>query len=862
MKYGQVIYDSTAAVEKRADAFMEALTGQGYRAFLETKIPRAEQAGFDVQDLHPSLFPHQKDAVRWALRGGRRALFEAFGLGKTRQQLEILRQIIRHEDSAAVLCMVICPLGVMQEFRREAKALGLTTQYVRTDAEIDESTADVLLTNYERVRDGQISPYTISNLTAVTLDEASVLRGYGTKTYQEFLPLFSDVKYRFVATATPSPNRYKELIHYAGFLGIMDTGQALTRWFQRDSTQAGNLTLYAHKEQEFWLWVSTWALFVTKPSDLGHSDEGYDLPPMEIIWHELDTAKMDAGADSWGQHKMFADAAAGLQQAAKVKRDTLAIRVAKAKELIESEPEEHWLIWHHLENERHAIKTALPEAVTIYGSQDLEEREQQIVDFSDGKIRILAPKPKIAGSGCNFQHHCARAVFLGLDYKFNDLIQAIHRIYRFQQARPVQIHIIYTDSEQAIRRELEAKWARHDRLLQKMTAIIAQYGLAKSAIEKDLGRSIGADRKELRGELFTAVCADCVEETTRMESNSADLIHTSIPFGTQYEYCESYNDFGHNDDNEQFFRQMDFLIPELLRVLKPGRVAAIHVKDRIRFGNVTGLGAPSVDRFSDKTADRFENHGFIFFGRITVTTDVVRENNQTYRLGWSEMCKDGTKMGVGMPEYVLLLRKPQTDLSKGYADEPVLHEKEAYTRAQWQIDAHAHWRSSGNRLLRPEELASMPLDSIKAWYKRYSNGNVYDYEAHVEMGRELEKRGHLPASFMLFEPASFREDVWTDVERMRTLNSEQSRKREEMHVCPLQFDIVERIIERYSNPGELVFDPFGGLMTVPYVAVKMNRRGYGVELNDEYWRMGTGYCRSAEAKKLMPSLFDMETEAA
>lgn len=845
----------------------EGIARLTYEQFLASKATVAPLSGFDVEpdDLHACLFPHQRDSVRWALRGGRRALFHAFGLGKTIQQAEIMRQIrLREPDT---LCMIICPLGVMQEFRRDAKRIGLSTRYVRTSAEIDAlieagGLPDILLTNYERIRDGAICRAHIDRLAAVSLDEASVLRGYGTKTYQEFLPLFSRVPYRFVATATPSPNRYKEIIHYAGFLGIMDTGQALTRWFQRDSTKAGNLTLYPHKEDEFWKWVSTWALFVTKPSDLGHSDEGYDLPPLEIIWHEIDTASLETKADGWGQHKMFADAAAGLQQAAAVKRDTLDLRLDKVQEIMDAEPDEHWLLWHHLERERKEIERRIPAAVTIYGSQDLEEREQQIVDFSEGRIRILAPKPEIAGSGTNFQHHCARAIFVGIDYKFNDLIQAIHRIYRFQQIRPVEIHIIHTDSEQAIRRELEAKWRRHDELLENMRKIMKEHGLSRAAIESDLKRSIGVERDEVAGEYFRTIHNDCVEEVSRMDTNSVDLIHTSIPFGTQYEYCESYNDFGHNDDNDAFFRQMDYLIPELWRVLRPGRVAAIHVKDRIRFGNVTGLGAPSVDRFSDKTADAFEAHGFIFVGRITVTTDVVRENNQTYRLGWSEMCKDGTKMGVGMPEYVLLLRKPQTDLSKGYADDPVTHSKEEYTRAQWQIDAHAHWRSSGNRLLRPEELASMPMESIRAWYKRYSDTSVYDYDEHVEMGRELEARGHLPSSFMLFEPSSHREDVWTDVNRMRTLNTEQSRKREEMHVCPLQIDIVERIVERFSNPGETVLDPFGGIGTVAQQAVKMGRSGISVELNAEYWRMSIGYCRAAEAKRSMPTLFDVEEIAA
>jgi SNF2 family DNA or RNA helicase len=246
-----------------------------YQEFIEAKMALAKPCGLRIDrgEIAPVLKPHQADMVEWAVHGGRRALFAAFGLGKTLMQLEICRLIIKHAGGRA---LIICPLGVKQEFTHDAKELlGFRVQYVRTDPEVAECSEPIMITNYERVRDGAISA---DGWTVVCLDEASILRGYGTKTYQEFLTLFPGVPYRYVATATPSPNRYKELIHYAGFLGVMDTGQALTRFFQRDSTKANNLTLYPHKEEEFWRWLASWACFVTKPSDLGHDDTGYDLP--------------------------------------------------------------------------------------------------------------------------------------------------------------------------------------------------------------------------------------------------------------------------------------------------------------------------------------------------------------------------------------------------------------------------------------------------------------------------------------------------------------------------------------------------------------------------------------------------------
>ena len=608
-----------------------------YRAFLEAKIRMAPAVGFEIGDdeINPILLPHQREIVRWAVRGGRRAIFCAFGLGKTFMQIEATRIVldrILQESGRKGRALIVLPLGVRQEFRRDAHVLATgeheritdaqraelrawqeghpdrapSVRFIRRSEEIDGP--GIYLTNYESVRDGKLDP---ALFDVASLDEASVLRSYGSKTFQTFLALFACVRFRFVATATPSPNRTKELIHYAGFLGVMDTGQALTRFFQRDSSEAGNLTLYPHKEREFWLWINSWACFVQKPSDLcdcschrgktsfsaalassksssgcpghaetvlgdasataavsasrppitcspvetsvvaasGHSmasraqapialgaacstgsteisgttaiaasssanagelfspssktwdspqpvelssvstttgamspetadglaeksrlgtlvepssssstaadsplqhgpkssalatgsstadtssaghrsecsatdcqrcralDEGYALPPLNVHWHEVETNLADAGCERDGQGILFRDGARGLMQEAKERRDTLPARIARLVEIVKAAPCDHFILWHDLEDERREIEKALPSARSVYGSQDLDLREQTIVDFSDGKFRLLAAKPVIAGSGCNFQRHCHRAVFVGV----------------------------------------------------------------------------------------------------------------------------------------------------------------------------------------------------------------------------------------------------------------------------------------------------------------------------------------------------------------------------------------------------------------------------------------------------------------
>lgn len=989
-----------------------------YEAFLRRKFDFHHDYGFDVDpaDLSPCLLPHQRDIVVWAIKGGRRALFESFGLGKSVQQLEILRLIVAHlaAKGERARALIVCPLGVKQEFARDARELlGTTITFLRRSEEVGGD--GLYLTNYESIRDGRLDPELFD---AVSLDEASVLRSYGSKTYQSFLGLFAGTKYRFVATATPSPNRYKELIHYAGFLGVMDTGAALTRWFRRDSTHANNLTLHPHKTDEFFVWLHSWAIFLQRPSDLGYSDEGYDLPELEVVWHELPNQPGEGGHERDGQGRLYRDAALGVSEAAREKRDTLSVRVAKAKEIVDSSPDDHFILWHDLETERLAIEEAFPSAtfghwqeyrdgnaqalelygrhysarqyadgrrrelfmgpgektvllsaagdalfgwrkfkddsgqigvncsvfrnegpllssdliceamaiawqrwpgerlytyvdaeqvessnpgycfikagwtkagttkgglqvlealpgvevpsvepkpalLSVYGNLDLDTREERIIGFSEGEFRLLATKPTLSGSGCNFQRFCHRQIFVGVGFKFNDFIQAVHRCHRYLQPYPVRIDVIYAESEREVVKTLRRKWAQHKELTAQMSDLIRKHGLDQTSIAKALERSLGTERVEMSGEGWTLANNDCVAETQVMamtDPESVDLIVTSIPFGNQYEYVASYNDFGHTDDNEHFWAQMDFLTPELLNILRPGRIYACHVKDRILFGNVTGAGYSTVSPFHAEALMHGLKHGFEFVGMITVVTDVVRENNQSYRLGWTEMAKDGTKMGVGSPEYVLLFRKPQSDRSRGYADVPVVKDKDAYSRARWQVDAHAFWRSSGDRPLTAEDMRGLTTGQRMKLFQEWSLANVHDHEVHVSIGEELDGKagmGTLPATFMMLAPPSPHPDVWTDVNRMRTLNTEQSRRDLVMHTCPLQYDIVDRLIERYSNPGELVFDPFAGLGTVPLRALRAGRRGRGVELNPASFIDSVRYLKAEEMRVGTPSLFDL-----
>lgn len=835
---------------------------QQYKEFLESKIVIAEEYGTEIEpnSLTHCLLHHQKDIVTWCLKGGRRAIFASFGLGKTVMQLEIAKQTILKTNKPFLICM---PLGVVGEFKDDNEMLntGLDLIYITDTDSIDQYELKIYVTNYERIRKGDINPEMFGG---VSFDEASILRSLKTETTNYVLKYFKKIQYRFVATATPTPNDFIEILNYADYLGVIDRGHALTRFFQRDSTKAGSLKLYENKKEEFWRWVSTWAVFINKPSDLGYSDDGYNLPKLNLFEIEVENISTGEIRNKRNEIVLIKDTTKSLVDVSREKSETIALRVNKAFEIFTAKHlDEHLILWSDLESERVALEKKFKNhgLKSVYGSQTNKEKEDLLIGFKHGEFPILNSKAKIAGSGCNFQHHCSNMIFVGINYKFNDFIQAIHRVYRFRQKKEVNVYLIFTSNEHEILKTLKEKWRKHIELQTEMINLVRNYGLNSDKIKSDMKRQIFTKTRSAIVAGAKVYNNDTVVQHEEMEDNSTDMILTSIPFGDHYEYSDNYNDFGHNHGNDEFFKQMDYLTPNLLRTLKPGRIAAIHVKDRIRYSYQNGTQFTTISDFSGQTVAHFIKHGFYLIGKITVTTDVVRENNQTYRLGWTEQCKDASKMGVGMPEYILIFRKAPTESNNAYADTPVTKTKTEYTRANWQLDAHAYWKTNGNRFLSSEELKSMDMDKVCRYWKEYNETQIYDFREHLNVCESLESFKRLSALFMTLPTHSNNSDVWTDVNRMKTLNANQANRKKEKHICPLQLDIIERLITRFTNKGEIVDDPFGGLFSTAYKSIEMERKAISCELNPEYYDDGLFYLKSIEYKVNVPTLFDLELTA-
>ena len=829
-----------------------------YTEFLESKIVVAKEYGTNTlkSEINKKLLDHQKEIVKWSIAGGRRAIFASFGLGKTIIQLEIAKKIIEITQKPFLICM---PLGVIGEFKDDLNFLypEMQLKYITDDDHIINYDNIIYCTNYERIRKGDVKS---DKFGGVSFDEASILRNLKTETTNYVLNNFSNINYRFVATATPTPNDYIEILNYADYLGVIDRGHALTRFFQRDSTKAGNLTLYPNKKEEFWKWVSSWAVFINKPSDLGFHDDGYILPPLNLIEHQVEFIENGIIKNKYGDIVLFKDNTKSLIDTAREKSKSINIRIDKALEIVNNQSDDNWILWHHLESERNYINKIFKENYNIksvYGSQKNKDKESLLIDFKHNKYQILSTKPKIAGSGCNFQHSCNNMIFVGIDYKFNDFIQAIHRCYRFKQKKQVNIHLIYTQNEYHILKTLKEKWRKHIELQTEMINLVREYGLNNDKIKSDMKRQIFKNRRSAKISNAKIYNEDTVIIHNEMKDNSTDMILTSIPFGDHYEYSDNYNDMGHNHGNENFFKQMDYLTPNLLRTLKPGKIAAIHVKDRIRYSYQNGTSFTTIDDFSGKTVQHFTKHGFYLIGKITVTTDVVRENNQTYRLGWSEQCKDATKMGVGLPEYILLFRKAPSENNNAYADEPCQKTKQEYTRANWQLDAHAYWKSDGNRFLSSLELKQKDVKSICAYWKKHNLNEIYSFQEHLKTCEILENQGKLSSLFMTLPNHSNNDLVWTDINRMNTLNTNQANRKKEKHICPLQLDIIERLINRFTMKGDLIDDPFGGLFSTAYKCLELGRKCISTELNPEYYDDGLYYLKSIEYKINVPTLFDL-----
>jgi len=728
-----------------------------YSEFLKTKAKSHINSGFEVDKLNENLFDFQEHIVKIALKKGRFAIFADCGLGKTIMQLSWANQVVKHTKMPV---LILAPLAVSGQTIEEGRKFGIKVwRYGQTsnpfaDSMEDEFYQRIYITNYEQLKNIDCSPF-----AGVVLDESSILKGKDGKLSNSLIITFKNTPYKLCCTATPSPNDHMELGQHSAFLGCMSYLEMLAMYFVHDGGETSKWRLRKHAQDDFWKYVCTWSISLDNPRTLGFNGDGFDLPEIEFIEHiiPVDNNTMT----------LFGDVAVSATDLNKDLRRSIDDRINKAIELINSNNEQ-WIIW-GLQNIETDRLGKLVDGFNVQGSDKPEYKAEKLLGFAHNNYRILVTKTSIASFGMNYQN-CHNMIFCSYDFKFEAFYQAVRRCYRFGQLNKVNVHLLIPESQHNVRKTILEKGKRHQEMIAQMAKYSANtnYKLNKNAM---------ANFKEIKENDYHLMNGDCVKETKKINNNSVDLIVFSPPFAELYVYSDKAEDMGNVKNYDQFAQHFQYLIKDLKRVLKPGRICAIHCMDLpIQKGKEGFIG---LRDFSGMLIDWFTNEGFIYHARTTIWKNPVTEMQRTKALGLlhKTIKKDAAMSRVGIPDYILFFR------NDGENEIQIKHQ---------DID--------------PNKSNYLPVD---LWQKYAS-------------------------------------PVWMDVNYSRTLQYRIARDgNDEKHICPLQLDTIERIIHLYSNEGDVVFSPFGGIGSEGYCALKMNRKSISIELKESYFNININNHKSA-----------------
>lgn len=739
---------------------------EDYESMIASKKFADVQSGFRVDNVGFGGWPlkeFQQHITRWALRRGRAAIFANTGLGKTAMQTTWAGHVAEH---TGLPVLIAAPLCVAKQTVTESRHFGVHVEYVRS---MPDSPSGVYVTNYEMLDEFQPSEF-----GGIVLDESSILKNRDGKTRNKIIADWTQCPYRLSCTATPSPNDYMEIGNQAAFLGIMSMDEMLAMFFTHDGGDTSKWRLKGHGRRKFWEWLATWAVTIRLPSDIGFDDDGYILPALHNHEHLV---KSDYGTD------MFTSIAQTLTERRQAKKETLDARCAKVAEIIAEEPTEPWLVWCHTNDEADMLAKIIPDAVEIRGSDSLDKKESAIQEFLSGDIRILVSKPSIMGMGLNLQH-CARMVFVGLDDSFEQMYQAVRRCWRFGQKREVHCHIVSAESLGAIKTNVERKESQMDEMQKSMVEhmrVMMQKATTSAGVEKTEYREDVA-----AGNGWEMRLGDCVKVASTIDSDSIDYTIFSPPFASLYTYSNSDYDMGNTRSEDEFFDQFSYLVDQLLRITKPGRLLSFHCMNlptsKVRDG-VIGL-----KDFRGDLIRIFVDAGWIYHSEVVIWKDPVTAMQRTKALGLlhKQIKKDSAMSRQGIPDYLVTMRKP------GDNPDRVTHTNESFPVDKWQ---------------------------------RYAS------------------------------------PVWMDINQSRTLTYREGRDDDdERHICPLQLDVIERAIDLWTNPGDLVFSPFGGIGSEPVSAIRMGRRAIAVELKESYWSLAVKNLSDAEKQPI--DMFSQHPQAS
>ena len=529
-----------------------------YYKFLAEKQTAVHDSGFEIadEDLNPKLFTFQRYCVKRALKTGRFAMFEDCGLGKTFQQLEWAYQVQKHINRPV---LILAPLGVIGQTIKEGEHFGYEVKEIGLTVFDQDLKAGIYITNYDNMEN--IDAYLFGG---VVLDESSILKNFAGKTRTALIEDFRDTPYKLCCTATPSPNDTTELCNHAEFLNVMTRNEMLAMYFVHDGGSTSDWRLKGHAQQDFWDFVSTWAVMLSKPSDIGFDDDGYNLPPMNVIEDYIVTEKKDNGA-------LFNEMAVSATDYHKELRRTIKQRLSRVAEIVNNS-KENWLIWIGQDEEGKVLRDLIPDAVEVKGSDNKQYKKDKLLGFAKGDFRVLVTKLKIASFGLNYQN-CRNQMFASLDFSFEATYQGIRRSYRFGQQREVNIHLITLDTMQNVKSSFEEKQKSFLNMQKSMT----------EAMNRNINNQIKLKKMEVDKLYQSKNCdirlGDCVQLIQNVPDESIGFSIFSPPFAELYTYSDKLEDMGNSKDYKEFFTAFKFLVKELYRVMWSGRNVAVHCMD-------------------------------------------------------------------------------------------------------------------------------------------------------------------------------------------------------------------------------------------------------------------------------------------
>lgn len=772
-----------------------------YDDFLLTKQRTIIESGFDVNEseLNQSLFDFQKFTVKRALKKGKYAIFADTGQGKTIMQLSIANQVAKHTGDNV---LILAPLAVTGQTIEEGEKFNIKVErYNQKTIGLPFKESSIYITNYE-----QLENVDLQYFSCVCLDESSILKNSTGKYRNLIIDTFRNTPYKFCFSATPSPNDPMELGNHSEFLDAMNYDAMLAMYFVHDSGNTQKWRLKGHAIQKFYEFVSTWAIMYSHPKDIGFPHDDFDLPDLNLHEREVSTP-LPPGQLFHGKAVNATDYNASL-------RETQQERIDETISIIQNEipSDQTVVVWTKQNQEADSIYKQLTslgyDCRNVQGKDSPAKKENDLLGFAHGDFRILITKEEIASMGLNYQH-CGYQIFNSIDFSFEKAYQAMRRSWRFGRKEPVNCYLITTDRMTNVAEVQNKKHKAFKTMQKEMT----------EAVNKNLNDEIliSVDKSEdIKTNEYWLMRGDCVQRIKEVPDNSVDLIVFSPPFADLYTYSNHIEDMGNVSDYEEFKKQFKYLVKELKRVIKPGRIIAVHSMNLPTLKSKDGY--IGIKRFNAMIGDLFENEDMFLHSEFTIWKDplLAAVRTKTIGLAHKQLMKDSSITRCGIPDVVQCFKTKEEN------ETPIDHDLLDY-----YVPMHEHDKF-------PRNVAGF--------------NEFWGYDEDSKYSREEQYSHHVWQRYA--------SPVWMDIDVTNTLQYSKARdEKDEKHICPLQLGVIERINILYSKKGETVLSPFGGIGSEGHQAIKMGRKSISIELKESYFEVNKRNHRAAVENASFKTLF-------